>query len=64
LKQAPHAWYQRFSAYIATMGFVTSVTDTSLFVLRSGHDMAYLLLYVDDIIITASSPVASRSAPQ
>jgi hypothetical protein len=37
------------------MGFVASVTDTSLFVLRSGHDMAYLLLYIDDIIITASS---------
>jgi hypothetical protein len=31
------------------------VTDTSLFVLKSGADMAYLLLYVDDIIITASS---------
>ncbi|KAK1695760.1 hypothetical protein QYE76_012457 [Lolium multiflorum] len=55
LKQAPRAWYQRFAAYIATMGFVASVTDTSLFVLRSGHDTAYLLLYVDDIIITAST---------
>ncbi|KAK1697345.1 hypothetical protein QYE76_014042 [Lolium multiflorum] len=55
LKQAPRAWYQRFAAYIATMGFVASVTDTSLFVLRSGNDIAYLLLYVDDIIITAST---------
>ncbi|KAK1677279.1 hypothetical protein QYE76_038127 [Lolium multiflorum] len=55
LKQAPRAWYQRFAAYIATMGFVASVTDTSLFVLRSGNDTAYLLLYVDDIIITAST---------
>jgi hypothetical protein len=61
LKQAPRAWYQRFAAYIATMGFVASVTDTSLFVLRSGHDMGYLLLYVDDIIITASStPLLQR----
>jgi hypothetical protein len=43
------------------MGFVTSVTDTSIFVLRSRHDMAYLLLYVDDIIITASStPLLQR----
>jgi hypothetical protein len=55
LKQAPRAWYQRFAAYIATMGFVASVTDTALFVLRSRHNMAYLLIYVDDIIITASS---------
>jgi hypothetical protein len=61
LKQAPRTWYQRFAAYIATMGFIASVTDTSLFVLRSGHDMAYLLLYVDDIIITASStPLLQR----
>jgi hypothetical protein len=30
--------------------------DTSLFVLRFGSDTAYLLLYVDDIIVTASSP--------
>jgi hypothetical protein len=37
------------------MGFIASVTDTSLFVLRSGHDMAYLLLYIHDIIIAASS---------
>ncbi|XP_071680245.1 uncharacterized protein [Lolium perenne] len=57
LKQAPRAWYQRFAAYIATMGFVASITDTSLFVLRSGNDTAYLLLYVDDIIITASTTV-------
>ena len=55
LKQAPRAWYQRFAAHLATLGFVASITDTSLFVLRSGADTAYLLLYVDDIIVTASS---------
>jgi hypothetical protein len=27
----------------------------SLFVIRCGDDLAYLLLYVDDIILTASS---------
>jgi hypothetical protein len=37
------------------LGFVASVTDTSLFVLWSGSDTAYLLVYVDDIIATASS---------
>jgi hypothetical protein len=30
--------------------------DTSLFILWSGSDTAYLLLYVDDIIVIASSP--------
>jgi hypothetical protein len=52
LKQAPRAWYQRFAAYIATMGFIASVTNTSLFVLRSGHNMAYLL----SMLMTSSSP--------
>ncbi|XP_071680359.1 uncharacterized protein [Lolium perenne] len=55
LKQAPRAWYQRSATYLSSLGFTASVTDTSLFVLKSGADMAYLLLYVDDIIITASS---------
>ena len=30
-------------------------TDTSLFVFRRGDDMIDLLLYVDDIVLTASS---------
>ncbi|KAK1661183.1 hypothetical protein QYE76_049342 [Lolium multiflorum] len=55
LKQAPRAWYHRFASYIATLGFVASATDTSLFVLHSAAHTAYLLLYVDDIIVTASS---------
>jgi hypothetical protein len=29
--------------------------DTSLFVYRNGDDIAYILLYVDDIVLTASS---------
>ncbi|GKA28374.1 ribonuclease H-like domain-containing protein [Tanacetum coccineum] len=32
-----------------------SKTDSSLFVFHRGSDIAYLLLYVDDIILTASS---------
>lgn len=41
--------------FITTCGFNQSKTDTSLFVYRRGNDTAYLLLYVDDIIVTASS---------
>ncbi|GJY63460.1 ribonuclease H-like domain-containing protein [Tanacetum coccineum] len=35
--------------------FCISKTDSSLFVFHRGFDIAYLLLYVDDIILTASS---------
>jgi hypothetical protein len=55
LKQAPRAWYSRFATYITSLGFVEAKSDTSLFVFRRGTDMVYLLLYVDDIVITASS---------
>jgi hypothetical protein len=37
------------------LGFVEAKSDTSLFVFRCGSDTVYLLLYVDDIILTASS---------
>ncbi|XP_026450898.1 uncharacterized protein LOC113351037 [Papaver somniferum] len=35
--------------------FVTSVSDTSLFIRRSAESVIFLLVYVDDIILTGSS---------
>lgn len=55
LKQAPRTWNTRFASYARRLGFRQSTSDNSLFVLCSGSDLAYLLLYVDDIILTASS---------
>ncbi|GKA37542.1 ribonuclease H-like domain-containing protein [Tanacetum coccineum] len=55
LKQAPRAWFQRFAAYASRVGFHHSRCDSSLFIYRHGTDIAYLLLYVDDIVLTASS---------
>ncbi|GKA10331.1 ribonuclease H-like domain-containing protein [Tanacetum coccineum] len=55
LKQAPHAWFQRFASYATRVGFQHSKTDYSLFVFHRGSDITYFLLYVDDIILTASS---------
>ncbi|GKB90499.1 ribonuclease H-like domain-containing protein, partial [Tanacetum coccineum] len=45
----------RFASYATRVGFHHSKTDSSLFVFHRGSDIAYLLLYVDDIILTASS---------
>lgn len=39
------------------IGFAASSLDTSLFVFCSGTDLAYLLLYIDDIVLTASATV-------
>ncbi|GKC77757.1 ribonuclease H-like domain-containing protein, partial [Tanacetum coccineum] len=55
LKQAPRAWFQRFASYITRVGFHHSRCDSSLFIYRQGTDTAYLLLYVDDIMLIASS---------
>ncbi|GJV93964.1 ribonuclease H-like domain-containing protein [Tanacetum coccineum] len=55
LKQAPRAWFQRFAGYATRAGFYHSRCDSSLFIYRQGSQVAYLLLYVDDIILTASS---------
>ncbi|GJW18425.1 ribonuclease H-like domain-containing protein [Tanacetum coccineum] len=45
-----------FSALLVML-FQHSKTDSSLFVFHRGSNIAYLLLYVDDIILTSSSSV-------
>ena len=54
LIQAPRAWYQRFTDYVATLGFFHNISGHSLFIYHHGNDTTYILLYVDDIILTAS----------
>src|SRR6185503_10432192 len=55
LKQAPRAWYSRFATFLLTLWFTETKSDTSLFIYRRGDETVYLLLYVDDIVLTASS---------
>ncbi|GKC53134.1 ribonuclease H-like domain-containing protein [Tanacetum coccineum] len=54
LKQAPRDWFQRFAGYAIRVGFSSSRCDSSLFIYRHGSEVAYLLIYVDDIVLTAS----------
>jgi hypothetical protein len=42
------------------MGFTASRSNISLFIYQQGPHAAYLLVYVDDIILTASSPTLLR----
>jgi hypothetical protein len=44
-----------FSSFIQVIGFTPSLSDTSLFVYRHNNDTSYLLIYVDNIILIASS---------
>jgi len=60
-KQAPRAWQQRFAYYVSRLGFSHSKADHSLFIYRQGNAMAYILPYVDDIILTSSSDALRTS---
>jgi hypothetical protein len=53
LKQAPRAWYQRMEVFLHQLGFCSTRSDPSLFIFQQGSHAAYLLLYVDGIILTA-----------
>ena len=56
LKQAPRAWFKRLSTYLLDIGFTASLVDTSLFIFMSGGVHIFMLIYVDDIIITGTHP--------
>jgi hypothetical protein len=62
LKQVPWAWYIRFATYLITLGFVEAKSDTSLFIFRCDTNTIYLLFYIDDIVLTASSTTLLQSA--
>jgi hypothetical protein len=56
LKQAPRAWFESFTSQLLHLGFLASNADSSLFVYKNKSVIAYLLLYVDDIVLTSNTP--------
>ena len=62
LKQAQREWFHRFATHIHGLGFKVSLSDSSLFVLTHGTDTAHLLLYVNDIVLSASSSHGSNTS--
>ncbi|GKE73455.1 tocopherol cyclase, partial [Tanacetum coccineum] len=51
-EQAPRAWFERLSKALFDLGFKGSKTDPSLFIYSRGDTLLYILVYVDDIIVT------------
>jgi hypothetical protein len=51
------AWYIRFT-YLQTLGFTEAKSVTALFIFRHGSETVYLLLYIDDIVLTGSQLLA------
>ena len=56
LKQAPRAWCHELCQLLKAAGFQNSHAYNSLFILTTGTTSLYLLVYVDDIIITGNQP--------
>ena len=56
LKQAPRAWFSKLSSALQQYGFKFTRSDVSLFTQTTTSSITYILVYVDDIIITGSSP--------
>lgn len=55
LKQAPRAWYTELKNHLLGLGFKNSVADPSLFFYTTQGIYLFILIYVDDIIITGNS---------
>jgi hypothetical protein len=58
LKQAPRAWYSRLSTKLCDLGLTPSKVDTSLFLFNKEGITMFVLIYIDDIIVTSSSNYA------
>lgn len=61
LRQAPRSWFAKLSTKLQALGFKESKADTSLFVLQEVNYVLYILIYVDDILITGSNTAAIQS---
>ena len=55
LKQAPRAWYTCLSDFLQTICFQASKVDISLFILKRNHDIYYLLVYIDNILLSGNN---------
>ncbi|CAI7904687.1 unnamed protein product [Closterium sp. NIES-53] len=55
LKQAPRQWYLKLRGVLEEIGFTSSSTDHSLFMLGEGEQRRFMVVYVDDILIFSPS---------
>lgn len=55
LKQSPRQWYKRFNSFMLAHEFKRSQYDSCVYIKFVKRSPIYLLLYVDDMLISAKS---------
>eukprot|EP00253_Pinus_taeda_P004942 PITA_04942 len=56
LKQAPHAWYEKLIKHLLKLNFKHyDLDDATLFVKKVGKIDVYLVVYVDDLLMTGNN---------
>jgi Reverse transcriptase (RNA-dependent DNA polymerase) len=61
LRQAPRAWHAKLAAGLVTLGYKPFQHAESIFSRDKNNIKVFLLIYVDDIILLASSHEAVKS---
>ena len=61
LKQAPRAWYNKLRMALQSWGFSRATSNASLFIKRTSDYVLFILVYVDDILLTGSDSMALKS---
>ena len=56
LKQAPRAWYEKLIEHILKLNFEHfDLNDATLFIKKFGRSVVYLVVYVDDLLMTGNN---------
>uniref|UniRef100_A0AAV1VFJ7 Reverse transcriptase Ty1/copia-type domain-containing protein n=1 Tax=Peronospora matthiolae TaxID=2874970 RepID=A0AAV1VFJ7_9STRA len=56
LKQASRVWNETFDEFVCFIGFQVSGFDPCLYIKTSDGHCVFVLVYVDDVLVTGSSP--------
>lgn len=55
LKQPLGTWFDRLHEFLTSVGFISSKANSSLVLRFTEHTPIFILVYVDDILITGES---------
>ena len=55
LRQAPRAWYSQLNKCLLRLGFLKCPYEHAVFTRKDGNDSLIVGVYVDDLLITATT---------